>query len=346
MRPLPSPRPGVLVALVAVLAALLSGCVSGENTDGSVGAPPAGGTTVRLDYAYYNPLSLVIKEQGWLEQEFGPGSVQWVLSQGSNKANENLRARVIDIGSTAGTPALLARANGSPIKAIDVYSRPEWSAIVVRANSPITQPAQLRGLRVAATQGTDPYFFLQQTLAGAGIPAGGTEIVNLQHADGRQALERGDVDAWAGLDPLMAQSELQAGSKLIYRNLDFQSYGLLNADERFLAEKPQVAASVVRAYERARAWIRENPQAAVATLAKAANIPPEVASRQLLERTQIDIDPVPGEPQRAVLGRLVPLLVSGGQVRSEAEVRTALDTLFEPTLATRARGTTSAGTPS
>lgn len=347
MRPSLPARPGVLVALVAVLAALLSGCVSGENADGTVGAAPAGGPTVRLDYAYYNPLSLVIKEQGWLEQEFGgPGTVQWVLSQGSNKANENLRARVVDLGSTAGTPALLARANGSPIKAVDVYSRPEWSAIVVRADSPITDPAQLRGRRVAATQGTDPYFFLQQTLAAAGVPAGEVEIVNLQHADGRQALERGDVDAWAGLDPLMAQSELQAGSKLIYRNLEFASYGLLNADERFLAEKPQVARSVVRAYERARAWVRENPEAAVTTLATAANIPPEVARKQLLERTQLAIDPVPGQPQRAVLERLVPLLVSGGQVRSEGEVRTALDTLFEPTLATEARGTTSAGTPS
>ncbi|HEY4422383.1 MAG TPA: aliphatic sulfonate ABC transporter substrate-binding protein [Pseudonocardia sp.] len=332
-------RLGVLAALVGVLA----GCVSGENSDGSVGAPAASGVQVRLDYAYYNPESLVIREQGWLEQELGPGSVEWVLSQGSNKANENLRADAIDIGSTAGTPALLARSNGSPIRAIDVFSRPEWSAIVVAKDSPITEPAQLRGQKIAATQGTDPYFFLMQTLAAAGLSASDVEIVNLQHSDGKLALERGDVAAWAGLDPFMAQTELEAGSRLIYRNLDFNSYGLLNANEKFLQEKPQVAQTVVAAYERARAWITENPEEAVQTLVAAANIKPEIARQQLLTRTDLAIDPVPGEAQHAVLSRLLPLLVAEGLVRSEQEATTALASLFEPRFAEQAKGTSSAG---
>lgn len=334
-------RPVVL--LVASLL-VLAGCATGESDDGTVAAGDTGETRVSLDYAYYNPESLVIKKQGWLEEELGQDAVEWVLSQGSNKANENLRAGVVDIGSTAGTPALLARANGSPIKSIDVYSRPEWSAIVVPQGSPITDPAGLRGTKIAVTQGTDPYFFLVQTLAGAGLDRADVEIVNLQHSDGRTALERGDVDAWAGLDPFMAQSELDAGSTLIYRNLDFNSYGLLNANESFLERDPESAAVVVRAYERARAWIVENPEEAVTTLAEAASISPEVARKQLLERTRIDIDPVPGDAQREVLNRLVPILVSEGLVRSEDDARTALDTLFEPAFAQEAAGTRSDGT--
>jgi sulfonate transport system substrate-binding protein len=333
------------VGVLATCAVVLAGCVSGENADGTVDTPSAAGVQVRLDYAYYNPESLVIKEQGWLEQELGAGSVEWVLSQGSNKANENLRAQAIDIGSTAGTPALLARANGSPIRAIDVYSRPEWSAIVVTADSPITEVAQLRGQKIAATRGTDPYFFLLQALAAGGLTAADVEIVNLQHSDGKLALERGDVAAWAGLDPFMAQTEIEAGSRLVYRNLDFNSYGLLNANEEFLAERPEVAQAVVTAYERARAWVLENPEAAVQTLATAASISPEIARKQLLERTALDIDPAPGEAQRTVLAGLLPLLVSDGLVRSEPEARTALDTLFEPRFAQQAAGTTSAGEP-
>ena len=68
--------------------------------------------TVRLDYAYYNPSSLVLRRFGWLEealQEQGIG-VEWVFSAGSNKANEYLRSEAIDFGSTAGAAALLARA--------------------------------------------------------------------------------------------------------------------------------------------------------------------------------------------------------------------------------------------
>jgi len=60
---------------------------------GSRRTPVAGAqenpATVRVDYAYYNPSSLVLKKFGWLEEAFqeqGIG-VEWVLSAGSNKAN-------------------------------------------------------------------------------------------------------------------------------------------------------------------------------------------------------------------------------------------------------------------
>ena len=190
--------------------------------------------TVRVDYAYYNPSSLVLKKFGWLEealQEQGIG-VEWVLSAGSNKANEYLRSEAIDFGSTAGAAALLARANGSPIKTVYLYSKPEWSALVVGKDSPLTQVSELQGKKVAATKGTDPYFFLLRSLEEAGLTGSDVEVINLQHADGRVALERGDVDAWAGLDPHMAASELEAGSKLIYRNIDFNTYGFLNGRKR------------------------------------------------------------------------------------------------------------------
>lgn len=332
-------RPARTTAAALAATLLLAGCVAGENADGTVADAAASSTNdaeLTLDYAYYNPESLVIREQGWLEEALPDTDVTWVLSAGSNKANEGLRAGALDVGSTAGTPALLARANGSPIKTVDVYSQPEWSAIVVTADSPVTDVAELEGATIAATQGTDPYFFLLQALAEAGLSTDDVDIVNLQHSDGRIALERGDVDAWAGLDPFMAQTELDAGSRLIYRNLDFNSYGFLNATESFLAESPETAQTVVDTYERARAWIAENPEEMVRILSDAAQISPEVAARQLSDRTRLDIDPVPGSEQRAVLTGIVPLLVDGGLVRSEAEAATALETLFEPSLAEQA----------
>src|SRR5690606_4182229 len=97
--------------------------------------------TLNIDFATYNPLSLVIKEQGWLESELDGVTVTWLQSAGSNKANEALRAGAVDVGSTAGSAALLARSNGSPIQVISLYSQPEWAAIVVPADSPITSVA-------------------------------------------------------------------------------------------------------------------------------------------------------------------------------------------------------------
>ncbi|GAA4905114.1 sulfonate transport system substrate-binding protein [Nonomuraea thailandensis] len=321
-----------LLLTSVLLAGLATGCVQGE----SGAAPPAPGE-LRLDYAYYNPLSLVIRDQRWLEDELKGTKVTWVLSAGSNKANENLRAETIDVGSTAGAAALQARANGTPIRTIGVYTRPEWTALVVAKGSSVTGVEQLKGRKVAATKGTDPYFFLLQALEEAGLGGTDVEVVNLQHADGRTALERGDVDAWAGLDPLMAQSQVDAGSKLVYRNPAFNSYGFLNAREAFLAEQPDLAQKVIDAYERARAWVAAHPDEAVRLLAAEAKLAPEVAAVVLKERTETAISPVPGAEQRAVLERILPTLVRESQVRSEQEARAALDSLFEPRFAEKAQ---------
>ena len=165
---------------------------------------------IRIDWATYNPVSLVLKQKGLLEKEFAKDgiSIVWVQSAGSNKALEFLNAGSIDFGSTAGSAALVARINGNPIKSIYVYSRPEWTALVTTKDSKIATVANLKGKRVAVTRGTDPHIFLVRALLDAGLSEKDITPVLLQHADGKTALIRGDVDAWAGLDPMMAQAEM------------------------------------------------------------------------------------------------------------------------------------------
>lgn len=326
-----------LVAAVTAAALLLSGCVAGEN--GGQDEPATENTatqggTLNIDFATYNPLSLIIKDQGWLEDALADQeiTVNWIQSAGSNKANEGLKAGAIDVGSTAGSAALLARANGSPIKTIGIYSQPEWAAIVVGADSTISRVADLKGRTIAATLGTDPYFFLVQALDANGLSINDVEVVNLQHADGWAALQDGAVDAWAGLDPIMAGAE-QAGAKLIYRNIDFNSYGFLNATEAFLEAKPDVAQTVVDAYEKARAWALENPEKTAAILAEVAALDQAVANKVIIERTNLEIDPVPGQVQYDVLATIGPILVSLGNVAKQDDVDAALDSLFDDTFA-------------
>ena len=127
-----------LVAAVLIVAAMSPGCSR------SVSVKPA---TIKLDYAYYNPVSLVLKDKKFLEQDLASDgiSVEWTQSLGSNKALELLNSKSVDFGSTAGAAALIGKANGNPIKAIYVYSRPEWTALVVRKDSPITKDRAWHG---------------------------------------------------------------------------------------------------------------------------------------------------------------------------------------------------------
>lgn len=320
-------RPRHLTALAVVAAVTaVSGCGSSSGTTTT--------KDLHLDYAYYNPLSLVIRDQQLLEKK--GYHVTWVLSQGSNKANEGLRSKALDFGSTGGSPALLARANGTPIKTVDVYARGEWTALVVAKNSPINAVADLKGKKVAVTKGTDPYFFLLQSLATAGLSPADIEIVNLQHADGKTALERGDVDAWSGLDPFMAETIQQQGSRIIYRNPDFNSGGVLNAREDFITAHPDSVQLVVDTYEEARKWAKTHPAELAALLASQAKVSQSVAQEEL-GRTALDIDPVPGDWLRAVLTRIEPLAVADGDIRSDDAGRNALNTLIEPKYARQAR---------
>ena len=259
-------------------------------------------------------------------------NVTWVRSAGSNKANEGLRAKGLDFGSTAGSAALVARANGTPIKIIEVYSNPEWTALVVGKNSTINSVADLKGKKIAVTKGTDPYFFLLQSLATEGLSPTDVEIVNLQHADGKTALERGDVDAWSGLDPFMAQTVQQQGSRLLYRNPDFNSYGVLNVREDFIAAHPDAVESVVNSYEEARKWAKAHPDELAALLASQAKVTPSVAQEEL-QRTALDINPTPGDPQRTVLTNIVPIAVADADIKSDEAGRSALSTIIEPTYA-------------
>jgi sulfonate transport system substrate-binding protein len=170
---------------------------------------------------------------------------------------ELLNSKSVDFGSTAGAAALIGKANGNPIKAICVYSRPEWTALVGK-DSPITKVEDLKGKTVAVTRGTDPHIFLLRALHEAGLTEKDIQMVVLQHPDGRIALEKGDVDAWAGLDPMMAQTELQTGARLFYRNVDFNSYGVLDVCEEFAKQYPAYVGRVLAAYEKARVWAIQN----------------------------------------------------------------------------------------
>jgi sulfonate transport system substrate-binding protein len=208
---------------------------------------------IRLDWATYNPVSMVLREKGWLEKEFAKDniSVRWVQTLGSNKALEFLNAGSIDFGSTAGSAALVAKINGNPIKSIYVYSRPEWTALVVRKNSPINAVADLKGKRVAVTRGTDPHIFLVRALLDVGLSEKDIAPVLLQHPDGKTALVRGDVDAWAGLDPMMAQAEIEDGARLFFRNPGANTWGILNVREEFLRDRPDLVRRVLAVYEEA-----------------------------------------------------------------------------------------------
>src|ERR1700737_2803563 len=85
-----------LAALIAVSALMPGGAFAAEALK-----------EIHIDWATYNPVSMILKQMGLLEKEFAKDGIGivWVQSAGSNKALEFLNAGSIDFRSPAGPAA-------------------------------------------------------------------------------------------------------------------------------------------------------------------------------------------------------------------------------------------------
>ena len=287
-------------------------------------------SVINIDWATYNPVSMILKDKGWLEKEFEKDGikVRWVQTLGSNKALEFLNAGSIDFGSTAGSAALVAKINGNPIKAIYVYSRPEWTALVTRKDSAISKIADLKGKRVAVTRGTDPHIFLVRALLSAGLSEKDIQPILLQHPDGKTALIRGDVDAWAGLDPMMAQAEIEDGAKLFYRNTAANTWGILNVREQFAKDHPDLVKRVLAVYEQARKYSLAHYDELKAAFIAVTKLSDTVVDKQLKERTGLTYNKIGAQQRDSILAAGI-ALQQAGVISANVDVKKALDDLVD-----------------
>jgi sulfonate transport system substrate-binding protein len=286
---------------------------------------------IRIDWATYNPVSMLLKDRGLLEKEFAKDgiTVRWIKTVSSSNALQFLNAGSIDFGSTAGSAALVAKINGNPIKSIYTYSRPEWTALVTTKDSNIKTVVDLKGKKVAMVRGTDPHIFAVRALLAAGLTDKDiTPVLVQQHADGGTALIRGDVDAWAGLDPMMAQHEVQDGARLFYRKPEANTWGILNAREEFLKDHPDVVKRVIAVYEEARKYSLANYPELKKVFIGITGLPDAVVDKQLKERTGLTFNRVGPEQRESILEAGI-ALQKGGVIKADVDVKKAVDSLID-----------------
>jgi sulfonate transport system substrate-binding protein len=157
--------------------------------------------------------------------------------------------------------------------------------------------------------------------------------VLLQHPDGKAALIRGDVDAWAGLDPMMAQAEIVDGAKLFYRKPDANTWGILNVREAFAQEHPDAVRRVLAVYEDARKYALANYDELKRVFIAATKLPEAVVDKQLQERTELTHSRI-GAPQRESILAAGLALQQAGVIPANVDVKATLDALIDDRFAT------------
>ena len=136
------------------------------------------------------------------------------------QANQALAADQVDWSGGGIESTVVAWATQLPFTAYAMYAKGGDSyGILVRKESHINSPADLRGKTVAVPQGTAPAQGLSQVVLKAGLPADAVKRVNASYGSMGQMLVQGSVDAMVGLEPFLTLTEdtMQGKASLLMR---------------------------------------------------------------------------------------------------------------------------------
>jgi sulfonate transport system substrate-binding protein len=127
---------------------------------------------------------------------------------------------------------------------------------------------------------------------------------------------------------MMAQTEIQSGSRLFYRNVNFNSYGVLNVREEFAKQYPAYVERVLAAYEKARLWAVQNPEEFRRLFAGAAKLDDSVVTK-VLERTDLTNSTI-GDNQRQVIVAAGDVLKQNNVINGSTDVGATVNNLIDP----------------
>jgi sulfonate transport system substrate-binding protein len=186
------------------------------------------------------------------------------------------------VGSCGDIPGLSAIAAGQDL-CIGAVQRPRpdslGSAIVVRGNSPIRQPADLIGKKVAVNQGGAGEYLLLKVLEKEKIPKEKVQLVYLGPTDAAPALYQATVDAWAVWEPYISVAILEHGARRITTTHPAPTYGVMLVHNETARQSPQAVKAAFAALGKEAEWLNSNPDQASEFLVKDIKISSKVAKQ-------------------------------------------------------------------
>ncbi|MBW4720290.1 ABC transporter substrate-binding protein [Saccharothrix obliqua] len=231
--------------------------------------------SVRVGYFPHNNSLFVLRHTGILERRLP--DVTWVdlrtLPQGEQPDPRSGLPTVhsdqlfadggYDVIGTGFTPPITALGAGRDVVYLGVSGpRTENGRLVVRADSPIREVADLRGRRVGIAHGSWQTTLLLFALDQVGLTWADVEPVNTG-ADAAQLFLDGAIDAWTGSYPELDRVEAETGVRTLVRTEGLFSHPSLWFTRRDFAENHRAElAAVVESLQESDRWITENPRAA------------------------------------------------------------------------------------
>ncbi|KJK16765.1 ABC transporter substrate-binding protein [Pseudomonas sp. NPDC087612] len=190
---------------------------------------------------------------------------------------EALNAAAIDVGVVGNAPPVFAQAGGFAVRVVAAAEGAQNNnALLVQADSPIRQAADLKGKRIAVAKGSSGHYLLLATLARAGLRLSDVNVVYASPVDAQSAFASGKLDAWAVWYPFVGQATARGAQKLLdgsqwpETGLNFTVASLAALDD---PHKAEALGDFVQRLARAQAWATANPEAWAQQLARVTRLP-------------------------------------------------------------------------
>jgi NitT/TauT family transport system substrate-binding protein len=160
---------------------------------------------------------------------------------------------------------MLARAGGVPIKLM-AFTNLSYGLDKIVVSEEIKSVRDFKGKTYAADYGFLNHMWMLLTLRREGMGLEDATLVQMIPQDGAAAFASGGVDIDINFDPFAATSLTRQGSHVFKTSLTDRTWerGLIGdaiaCNEQWLADKPEVAEELFRAWFEATNWWKENPE--------------------------------------------------------------------------------------
>lgn len=231
---------------------------------------------------YYMPCALAdylgfFKDEGL--------DVKVVDFQGGSKSLQAVVGGSADVCSGAFEHTLAMQAKHQSMQAFVLQGRaPQCVFAVVRKRMPdFKNAAELKGKRIGVTApGSSSHVIANYVLAKSGLSSKDVSVIGIGSGAGAVAAVRaGQVDAFVGLDPVIAELTADHAIQIIADTRVIQESdelfggpmvaGCLYAPKRFINENPETVTRMTKAVIRAEKWIAEaTPEEVMKVVPKAA----------------------------------------------------------------------------
>ncbi|SNB46221.1 ABC transporter substrate-binding protein [Geobacter sp. DSM 9736] len=251
--------------LVMVMAFVLSGCDRGpEKKDVSREA-----VIIGIGSQVLSTPILMAHEKGFFAAE----GLDVTLKQFTfgKLALEALFAGQVNFATAAETPIVMNSFSRTDYAVVGTFVHNyDDSKILVRTDRGIKTVADLKGKRVGTTLGTSAHFYLDAYLNYYGMLISQVTLLDIPQKDLPDALARGEVDAVSVFEPYGYSTLAQLPEKsarLPKTELLRETFSLV-AMKSYLLGHPETVKKILKAVERADAFILSNREQSIRTIAK------------------------------------------------------------------------------